>query len=113
LSAIDGARLFFAQALQRAHAAAIFFDYGFAIHGSNDISRLGGPPSHGCVRLHPGRDIVRTGRTQRTAQHADRDFEPERRRTVNSPITLLSSGHISCVKAAIRAFRVIRRSRRR
>jgi lipoprotein-anchoring transpeptidase ErfK/SrfK len=53
LSAIDGALLFFAQALQRAHAAAIFFDYGFAIHGSNDILRLGGPPSHGCVRLHP------------------------------------------------------------
>jgi lipoprotein-anchoring transpeptidase ErfK/SrfK len=32
---------------------AIFFDYGFAIHGTNDISRLGGPASHGCVRLHP------------------------------------------------------------
>jgi lipoprotein-anchoring transpeptidase ErfK/SrfK len=32
---------------------AIFFHYGFAIHGTNDISRLGGPASHGCVRLHP------------------------------------------------------------
>jgi lipoprotein-anchoring transpeptidase ErfK/SrfK len=32
---------------------AIFFYCGFAIHGSNDISRLGGPASHGCVRLHP------------------------------------------------------------
>ena len=32
---------------------AIFFYYGFAIHGTNDISRLGGPASHGCVRLHP------------------------------------------------------------
>jgi lipoprotein-anchoring transpeptidase ErfK/SrfK len=31
---------------------AIFFYYGFAIHGTNDISRLGGPASHGCVRLH-------------------------------------------------------------
>ena len=32
---------------------AIFFYYGFAIHGTNDISWLGGPASHGCVRLHP------------------------------------------------------------
>jgi len=32
---------------------AIFFYYGFAIHSTNDISRLGGPASHGCVRLHP------------------------------------------------------------
>ncbi|CAN7618162.1 L,D-transpeptidase [Bradyrhizobium sp. LjRoot220] len=32
---------------------AIFFHYGFAIHGTTDIQRLGGPASHGCVRLHP------------------------------------------------------------
>ncbi len=32
---------------------AIFFYYGFAIHGTNDISQLGGPASHRCVRLHP------------------------------------------------------------
>ena len=32
---------------------AIFFYYGFAIHGTNDLVRLGGPASHGCVRLHP------------------------------------------------------------
>lgn len=32
---------------------AIFFYHGFAIHGTTDISRLGGPASHGCVRLHP------------------------------------------------------------
>jgi L,D-transpeptidase catalytic domain len=32
---------------------AIFFHYGFAIHGTNDLARLGGPASHGCVRLHP------------------------------------------------------------
>ena len=32
---------------------AIFFCYGFAIHGTTDIGRLGGPASHGCVRLHP------------------------------------------------------------
>jgi lipoprotein-anchoring transpeptidase ErfK/SrfK len=32
---------------------SIFFYHGFAIHGTNEISRLGGPASHGCVRLHP------------------------------------------------------------
>ena len=32
---------------------SIFFHGGFAIHGSYEISRLGGPASHGCIRLHP------------------------------------------------------------
>ncbi|MGD9843974.1 MAG: L,D-transpeptidase [Variibacter sp.] len=32
---------------------SIFYHGGFAIHGSNAIRRLGGPASHGCVRLHP------------------------------------------------------------
>jgi hypothetical protein len=33
---------------------SIFFHGGFAIHGTHEISRLGGPASHGCVRLTPG-----------------------------------------------------------
>jgi lipoprotein-anchoring transpeptidase ErfK/SrfK len=32
---------------------SIFFYYGYAIHGTTDLGRLGGPASHGCVRLHP------------------------------------------------------------
>ena len=32
---------------------SIFFHNGYAIHGSYEISRLGGPASHGCIRLHP------------------------------------------------------------
>jgi lipoprotein-anchoring transpeptidase ErfK/SrfK len=32
---------------------AIFFHQGYAIHGTNYVSRLGRPASHGCVRLHP------------------------------------------------------------
>jgi len=32
---------------------SIFFDGGYAIHGSYEISRLGSPASHGCIRLHP------------------------------------------------------------
>ena len=32
---------------------SIFFHRGYAIHGSYEISKLGGPASHGCIRLHP------------------------------------------------------------
>jgi hypothetical protein len=32
---------------------SIFFDGGYAIHGSYEIRRLGAPASHGCIRLHP------------------------------------------------------------
>ncbi len=37
---------------------AIFFYGGFAIHGTYELSRLGGPASHGCVRLHPSHAAV-------------------------------------------------------
>lgn len=33
---------------------AVFFYGGYAIHGTNQVSRLGRPASHGCVRLAPG-----------------------------------------------------------
>ncbi len=32
---------------------SIFFHGGYAIHGTNAVSRLGTRASHGCVRLHP------------------------------------------------------------
>jgi L,D-transpeptidase catalytic domain len=32
---------------------SIFFDGGYAIHGSYEIRHLGSPASHGCIRLHP------------------------------------------------------------
>ncbi len=32
---------------------AVFFNAGYAIHGTNDLRRLGRQASHGCVRLHP------------------------------------------------------------
>ena len=32
---------------------SIFFNGGYAIHGSYEISHLGRPASHGCIRLHP------------------------------------------------------------
>jgi L,D-transpeptidase-like protein len=37
---------------------SIFFHGGYAIHGSYEIRRLGGPASHGCVRLHPANAAV-------------------------------------------------------
>ena len=33
---------------------SIFFLGGYAIHGTNAVSQLGRPVSHGCVRLAPG-----------------------------------------------------------
>ena len=32
---------------------SIFFNGNYAIHGTNQISRLGRPASAGCIRLHP------------------------------------------------------------
>jgi lipoprotein-anchoring transpeptidase ErfK/SrfK len=32
---------------------SVFFHRGYAIHGTIEISKLGRPVSHGCVRLHP------------------------------------------------------------
>jgi len=32
---------------------AVFFNAGYAIHGTTDVSRLGRQASHGCIRLHP------------------------------------------------------------
>ncbi|MBN8907504.1 MAG: L,D-transpeptidase [Rhodospirillales bacterium] len=33
---------------------SVFFRGGYAIHGTNSVSRLGSRASHGCVRLAPG-----------------------------------------------------------
>ena len=37
---------------------SIFFNGGYAIHGSYEISRLGRPASHGCIRLHPNNAAI-------------------------------------------------------
>ena len=44
---------------------AIFFYGGFAIHGTYEISRLGGPASHGCVRLDPSNAATLYGLVER------------------------------------------------
>ena len=48
---------------------AIFFYYGFAIHGTTNISQLGGPASHGCVRLHPSNAATLFALVQRNGAH--------------------------------------------
>ena len=48
---------------------AIFFRGGYAIHGSYDIARLGGPASHGCIRLHPSAAAALFGLVQREGAH--------------------------------------------
>ncbi len=50
---------------------AVFFHGGYAVHGTNSISRLGNPASHGCIRLHPENakkfyDLVRAHGRNRT-----------------------------------------------
>ena len=37
---------------------SIFYDGHYAIHGTNQIGRLGGRASKGCVRLHPSNAAV-------------------------------------------------------
>ena len=49
---------------------AIFFHGGFAIHGTYEIARLGGPASHGCVRLDPGNATTLFGVVQREGMGA-------------------------------------------
>ena len=49
---------------------SIFFYGGFAIHGSYEISHLGRPASHGCVRLDPGNAAILFGLVQREGMDA-------------------------------------------
>lgn len=44
---------------------SIFFHGGYAIHGTYEIARLGGPASHGCVRLDPQNAAVLFGLVER------------------------------------------------
>jgi hypothetical protein len=63
---------------------SIFFHNGYAIHGSYAIDRLGGPASHGCVRLHPHHaqilfDLVQQEGPGRTTIEITDDGRPEER----------------------------------
>jgi lipoprotein-anchoring transpeptidase ErfK/SrfK len=48
------ARVYFSKKFDNAPMPnAVFFHYGFAIHGTYYVKNLGRPASHGCVRLSP------------------------------------------------------------
>jgi lipoprotein-anchoring transpeptidase ErfK/SrfK len=49
---------------------SIFFHGGFAIHGSYEIDALGGPASHGCIRLHPDNAATLYALVQREGMEA-------------------------------------------
>jgi lipoprotein-anchoring transpeptidase ErfK/SrfK len=51
---------------------SIFFYHGFAIHGTYELSRLGGPASHGCVRLHPSHAAALFALVARNGPHNTR-----------------------------------------
>ena len=44
---------------------SIFFYKGYAIHGTYEISHLGRPVSHGCVRLDPANAAILFGLVER------------------------------------------------
>jgi lipoprotein-anchoring transpeptidase ErfK/SrfK len=44
---------------------SIFFHRGYAIHGTYEISGLGRPVSHGCVRLDPANAAILFGLVER------------------------------------------------
>ena len=63
---------------------SIFFYHGYAIHGSYAIDRLGGPASHGCVRLHPHHaailfDLVQREGPERTTIEITDQGRPDER----------------------------------
>jgi hypothetical protein len=80
---------------------SIFFHGGYAIHGSFDIRRLGGPASHGCIRLHPANaaalfnlvksegmaatTIVVSGRNPIVASRSEPSRERQHHRSKTSP----------------------------
>ena len=80
---------------------SIFFDGGYAIHGSYEISHLGRPASHGCIRLHPkhaavlfslverNRDatrIVVIGERQERSVYSVRTVQSARSRRAEQPV---------------------------
>jgi lipoprotein-anchoring transpeptidase ErfK/SrfK len=62
-------RSYFSRKYYNAPTPHAIFYYGFAIHGTNNISQLGGPASHGCVRLHPSNAATLFALVQRNGAH--------------------------------------------
>jgi hypothetical protein len=86
---------------------AIFFSGGFAIHGTSELSRLGGPASHDSVRLHPSHAAALFSLVARRGpRHTRIDIsnQADAAAAFNGSITLSIIDEISCGRARIRAF---------
>jgi lipoprotein-anchoring transpeptidase ErfK/SrfK len=44
---------------------SIFYNGHYAVHGTDQVGRLGRPASSGCIRLHPSNAAVLYGLAQR------------------------------------------------
>jgi hypothetical protein len=64
---------------------SIFFHGHFAIHGTNQIKRLGRPASKGCVRLHPRDAAVLFNLVQKQGMAKTRIIIEPSSRTVEVP----------------------------
>jgi L,D-transpeptidase catalytic domain len=81
---------------------SIFFHNGYAIHGSYAIDRLGGPASHGCVRLHPHHaellfDMVQQEGPDQTTIEITEDARPDRPPLPGREIAPLSGRQIAAL----------------
>jgi L,D-transpeptidase catalytic domain len=91
---------------------SIFFDGGYAIHGSYEISHLGRPASHGCIRLHPEhaailfalvKENVRDTRIVVTGERPEREVrkrEPSERTSRHSRVRPTHRGFFDIFNAA-------------
>lgn len=67
---------------------SIFFNGGYAIHGTTEVANLGTPASHGCVRLRPDNaailfDLVKANmKDTQIVVTGERPAPPARERTV-------------------------------
>jgi len=75
---------------------SIFFNGGYAIHGSTEVSRLGRPASHGCIRLHPNNAATlfnlvqrRTGDTRIVVIGGGEELMTSRRNSVTTPVSVV------------------------
>jgi lipoprotein-anchoring transpeptidase ErfK/SrfK len=67
------ARVYFSKKYDNAPMPnAVFFHYGFAIHGTYHIKNLGRPASHGCVRISPTNSAQLYGLVQKYGPSATR-----------------------------------------
>jgi len=87
---------------------SIFFHRGYAIHGSYEIRRLGGPASHGCVRLHPIHAATLYGLVQRHGAGKTRIVVSGNIRVAEAPVRTRPRPHVARERVEYRPYRPYR-----